>query len=212
MAQHKPDISALVGSRICHDLISPIGAIGNGMELMALSGLGGGAEMALINSSVGNANARIRFYRIAFGHSGAGHPVAITEVRDILRALSDGARVVFSSRHDRDIPRDQLRAIFLAMMCLESALPHGGEVTLEQRAAGGWRIAAAQAPGNAEVWARLTGYETGHETGHAPPASGGPAGGLGPGQVEFALLPRAVADLGRRLQVSPPDSALAICF
>jgi hypothetical protein len=36
--QDKPDLAALVGSRICHDLISPIGAIGNGVELLTLAG------------------------------------------------------------------------------------------------------------------------------------------------------------------------------
>jgi hypothetical protein len=36
--QDKPDIAALIGSRICHDLISPIGAIGNGVELLMMDG------------------------------------------------------------------------------------------------------------------------------------------------------------------------------
>ncbi len=62
------DLVALIGSRICHDLISPIGAIGNGIELIGLSGAGAGPEMALISESVTNAQARIRFYyRVAFG-------------------------------------------------------------------------------------------------------------------------------------------------
>ncbi len=48
----KPDLAALVGSRICHDLISPIGAIGNGVELMMMEGAAKGPEMALITESV----------------------------------------------------------------------------------------------------------------------------------------------------------------
>ena len=36
--QDKPDLAALIGSRICHDLISPIGAIGNGVELLMMDG------------------------------------------------------------------------------------------------------------------------------------------------------------------------------
>ena len=47
----KPDISALLGSRICHDLISPIGAISNGVELLMLDGLAKGPEMALVADS-----------------------------------------------------------------------------------------------------------------------------------------------------------------
>ena len=61
-------LTALVASRICHDLISPIGAIGNGVELLTMES--GGTlrpEFALISESVANANARIRLFRIAFG-------------------------------------------------------------------------------------------------------------------------------------------------
>ena len=43
----KPDIAALLGSRICHDLISPIGAISNGVELLMLDGVAKGPEMTL---------------------------------------------------------------------------------------------------------------------------------------------------------------------
>ncbi len=71
---HKPDLAALVGSRICHDLISPIGAIGNGVELVLLDAAVGGPEVTLIADSVSHANARIRFFRIAFGATGADQP------------------------------------------------------------------------------------------------------------------------------------------
>ena len=53
-----PDLSALIGSRICHDLISPIGAIGNGVELLMMEGRAG-PEVALIAESVAAANAQI---------------------------------------------------------------------------------------------------------------------------------------------------------
>ena len=59
--QDKPDLAALIGSRICHDLISPIGAIGNGVELMMMDGTAKTPELALIAESVANANARIRY-------------------------------------------------------------------------------------------------------------------------------------------------------
>ena len=69
--QDKPDLAALIGSRICHDLISPIGAIGNGVELMMMDGTAKTPELALIAESVANANARIRYFRVAFGSAGA---------------------------------------------------------------------------------------------------------------------------------------------
>ena len=62
---HDPtELAALIGSRICHDLVSPIGAIGNGVELLAMAGAAG-PEVRLIAESVAAANARIRFFRIA---------------------------------------------------------------------------------------------------------------------------------------------------
>jgi histidine phosphotransferase ChpT len=66
----QPDLAALIGSRICHDLISPIGAIGNGVELLLMEASGKGPELSLISESVAAANARIRFFRVAFGAAG----------------------------------------------------------------------------------------------------------------------------------------------
>ena len=70
MADSENDLAALIGSRICHDLISPIGAINNGLELVAMSGDVMSQEMELIAQSVENASARIRFFRVAFGSAG----------------------------------------------------------------------------------------------------------------------------------------------
>ncbi len=81
--RHKPDLAALLGSRICHDLISPLGAIGNGVELLAMSGQSG-PEMAMIEDSVRNANARIRFFRMAFGPASADQSASRTETLAIL--------------------------------------------------------------------------------------------------------------------------------
>jgi len=67
MALNGSRLNDLIGSRICHDLISPLGAIGNGVELLTMSGTSTAPEISLIAESVENANARIRFFRIAFG-------------------------------------------------------------------------------------------------------------------------------------------------
>ena len=74
--QDKPDLAALIASRICHDLISPLGAIGNGVELLAMEPGGTRPEMALISESVANANARIRFFRICFGQASSDQRIS----------------------------------------------------------------------------------------------------------------------------------------
>ncbi|MCZ2204123.1 histidine phosphotransferase ChpT [Bartonella sp. A05] len=63
------DLAALLCSRICHDLISPIGAIQNAMELYDEGGVDEDA-LQLVRSSVANASARLQFARLAFGYSG----------------------------------------------------------------------------------------------------------------------------------------------
>src|ERR1700755_2421458 len=65
-----PDLAALLCSRVCHDIISPVGAINNGLELLDEGGADGDA-MKLIRQSARNASARLQFARIAFGAAGS---------------------------------------------------------------------------------------------------------------------------------------------
>ena len=92
----KPDLAALIASRICHDLISPIGAIGNGVELLAMEPGAVRPEMALISESVANANARIRFFRISFGAASGDQRIARSEVMSVLTDLTRGGRVSYA--------------------------------------------------------------------------------------------------------------------
>ena len=87
-------LAALIASRICHDLISPIGAIGNGVELMIMDASGASSqEMALIIESAGHANARIRYFRIAFGLCAPDQRIGRGEVAGILQDLAAGGRL-----------------------------------------------------------------------------------------------------------------------
>ncbi|HMR60143.1 MAG TPA: histidine phosphotransferase, partial [Amaricoccus sp.] len=62
-----PDLSALVSARLCHDLISPMGAIRNGMELLQMApGEAQSPEHALIADSLETALAKLRYFRLAF--------------------------------------------------------------------------------------------------------------------------------------------------
>ena len=64
------DLAALLCSRVCHDIISPVGAINNGLELLDEGGADEDA-MKLIRTSARNASARLQFARIAFGAAGS---------------------------------------------------------------------------------------------------------------------------------------------
>ena len=64
------DLAALLSSKLCHDLISPVGAINNGLELLDEGGADADA-MNLIRNSARTASARLQFARIAYGAAGS---------------------------------------------------------------------------------------------------------------------------------------------
>lgn len=199
MTKMTQNIAALVGSRICHDLISPLGAIGNGMELLSLSGLPETPEMALINESIDNANARIRFFRVAFGFAGHGQLMPWAEIQSILSAISVGSRTSFDWQVDGNVARNEVRPVFLAIMCLEAALPFGGRIDVAQTGTQ-WVISGRGERLNIdqELWNSLSDDEQ-----QVDPS---------PAQVQFAILPAVVVDLGRNLTTEIGDQALHIRF
>ncbi|WP_347310224.1 histidine phosphotransferase family protein [Defluviimonas sp. SAOS-178_SWC] len=197
MSSDQPDVIALLGSRICHDLISPLSAIGNGVELLMMSGTVPGPELALISESVTNANARIRFFRIAYGAASPGQSVVRSEIRSILDDMTRGGRLSIDWQAPGNAARIEVKLAFLALQCLETALPYGGRVTI---AADGdaWRIGAEAAKMKVDenLWSRLTAPASGAEVAAA--------------HVQFLLFPAELARQGRRLtlQMSEPRIAM----
>jgi len=193
------DLNALIGSRICHDLISPLGAIGNGVELLNMSGTVDGPEMSLISESVENANARIKFFRVAFGAASAGQTLARGEVASILRDIGRDGRVVTDWQPQTDLARDQVKLAFLLILCLENALPRGGRITVNAvggewaLTAEGERIAFAE-----DLWALL--------------ASETEVTGLEAANVQFALAPLAAFAMGRKLDVQRSERLIRVRF
>lgn len=193
-----PDLAALVGSRICHDLVSPLGAIGNGIELMSMTG-GAGAEMDLVSESVENANARIRFFRLAFGSASEGQTLGAREVGAIAGDQRRGSRVTLAWRVEGDLERREAKLLLLALCCIESAA--GGSAEVEAgRTARGLRL-AARAPRlryEEALWGGLDGLGPAA----LPPAT----------QVHFALAPRLAAELGRPLRIERSEERVEIAF
>lgn len=185
MVQSNINIAALIGSRICHDLISPIGAINNGLELLSMSGDAPGPEMDLIQEGVGNASARIRFFRVAFGAAGE-QMMGRSEVVSILKDLMHGARLDVAWGPMDAQPRSRVRLAFLALLCVETAMPYGGRVEISQHE-DQWLL-----HGHADKLNMDTGLWEILATRDAPDD-------LRPAQVQFALLPLIAFDLGRRI-------------
>ena len=197
----KPDLAALLGSRICHDLISPIGAISNGLELLMMDGASGSSpELALISDSIANANARIRFFRVAFGATGGGDArIGRAEVTSILRDLTRGGRVLIHWETPLDLSRREVKLAFLSVLCLESAMPQGGTVHAE-RGEARWTL-RSEAPRlriEPDLWEVLSNPAAQIE--------------LGPAQVHFALLREELGRQHRRLTVDIRDGEVRLSF
>ncbi|CAN1522268.1 Histidine phosphotransferase ChpT, C-terminal [Paracoccaceae bacterium] len=182
----RPDVAALIASRICHDLISPIGAIGNGVELLGMDPRLQSPEMTLLSESVANATARIRFFRICFGAAGPDQRIARSEVISVLTDLSRGGRVSYAWTSPADLSRREVRLVFLLLQCMETALAYGGKVGVTHDEAG-WTI-LAEAPRlkiDPALWEVLTDARA--------------AVDIAAGQVHFALVPEELARQGRKL-------------
>ena len=84
------DLAALLCSRVCHDLISPVGAIVNGLEVLEEEKDEATKEFALdlIKSSAGTASKKLQFCRIAFGAAGsAGAQIDLGDAETISRGF-----------------------------------------------------------------------------------------------------------------------------
>jgi histidine phosphotransferase ChpT len=196
------ELTALLGSRICHDLISPLGAIGNGVELLAMSGAVAGPEMSLISESIDHANARIRYFRVAFGAAAAGQRMGRDEVMSVLRALSAGGRVSYAWNTPADLGRREVKLAFLCLMCAEAAMAWGGKLTVSADTADGpWEV-RGDAPRlrlDPPRWAILA-------AGDAAP------GEVAAADVQFVLAPLAAEDCGRRIAATLGETEIALRF
>jgi histidine phosphotransferase ChpT len=195
--QDRPDLTALIASRICHDLISPIGAIGNGVELLSMEPGAQSPEMTLLSESVANATARIRFFRICFGAAGPDQRIARSEVISVLTDLSRGGRVSYAWTSPADLSRREVRLALLLLQCVETALAYGGKVAVTCDDTG-WVILAeaSRLKVDPALWAVLTASH--------PPVE------IAAGQVHFALVPEELARQGRKLVTEISETGIRI--
>lgn len=192
-------LTDMIGSRICHDLISPIGAISNGVELMTMGNSGVGPELDLISESVDNANAKIRYFRIAFGAASPGQRIGRSEIVGILAEKQRDNRLLIDWQPDSDLDRTQVKLTFLLIMCFETAMPWGGRVTIN--AIGDqWAISgqADQLKIDPELWAGLT------QNGASETAK--------PATVHFPMAAMVANDIGRELRFESSATKIRVRF
>ena len=90
------EFAALLVSRVCHDLVSPVGAVMNGLEVLEdeRDAAMRADALQLVASSAEQAAARLQFARLAFGAAGsAGASLDLTEVGRIVKGLVEGSKI-----------------------------------------------------------------------------------------------------------------------
>lgn len=127
-------VMELLSSRVCHDLISPVTAINNGMELLE----DGDADMLadisdLLKNSASEGSSKLQYYRLAYGVGGDPNgEVGIGTAADLSAKLTahEKSSVVWPADPERMLPRLVIKsALNMVLMGIE-ALPRGGEITV----------------------------------------------------------------------------------
>jgi histidine phosphotransferase ChpT len=129
------EFSALLVSRVCHDLVGPLGAVVNGLEVLEDERDAAMREDALklVTSSANQALARIQFMRIAFGAAGsAGAELDLGEIGRLIDGLLDGGKVKLEWK----VPhaywgKDWAKLLMNATLLGADSLPRGGVVVVE---------------------------------------------------------------------------------
>lgn len=124
------DISTIIASRICHDNISPIGAIHNGLELISMTASLDvkSPEMGLIHDSCHDARARIEFFRVAFGTYQSGQLMDTSKVKMMAEEIYAAPRFSVTWNISAEIDRTWAQIVYLTLMCLERQLTLGGAI------------------------------------------------------------------------------------
>lgn len=126
------DLAALLCSRVCHDVISPVGAINNGLELLD----DGGADedaMDLIRTSAINASARLQFARIAFGAAGsAGVQIDTGDAQSVAENYMKNEKPTFTWTGPRAyLPKAQVKLLLNLILIANGSIPRGGSLDLK---------------------------------------------------------------------------------
>ena len=129
------DLAALLCSRVCHDVISPVGAIANGLELMDDPEIDDEMKktaLEMVKSSARTATAKLKFCRIAFGASGsAGALIDMSEAGEVAKGFmgDDKAKLEWNvPRENR--PKQEVKLLLNMLLMAITGIPRGGVVTV----------------------------------------------------------------------------------
>jgi histidine phosphotransferase ChpT len=128
------DLASLLCSRVCHDLISPTGAIVNGLEVLEEGNDAETKEFALdlIKKSAKTASARLQFCRLAFGAAGsAGAQIDTGDAETMARGfIEDKIKLTWNLQRVL-LPKNRVKLLLNMLIIAIGTIPRGGTLTID---------------------------------------------------------------------------------
>ncbi|MBR0697670.1 histidine phosphotransferase ChpT [Bradyrhizobium lablabi] len=144
------ELAALLCSRVCHDLISPVGAIVNGLEVLDDNPKPEDRDFALdlIRKSAKTASARLQFCRLAFGAAGSsGAQIDLGDAQAMAKGHIEDGKVTLTWNLPRLLlPKNRAKLLLNLLVIAQQTIPRGGTLTVDPVGEGegmGFRITAA---------------------------------------------------------------------
>jgi histidine phosphotransferase ChpT len=129
------DLAALLCSRVCHDVISPVGAIVNGLEVLEDENEASMRDFALdlIRKSARQASARLQFARLAFGAAGsAGASIDLGDAEQVARGMFQDDKITLSWEGARILlPKNKVKLLLNLIIIATHAIPRGGSIAVQ---------------------------------------------------------------------------------
>src|SRR5579862_9134824 len=129
------DLAALLCSRVCHDVISPVGAIVNGLEVLdeEKDAEMRGFALDLVKKSARTASARLQFCRLAFGAAGsAGAAIDTGDAEQVARGLLADEKTTLEWDVPRVLmPKNKVKLVLNLCLIAAAAIPRGGVITVK---------------------------------------------------------------------------------
>lgn len=127
-------LAALMCSKVCHDLISPVGALSNGVEVLAEDDDPEMREHALVllENSAAQAAAKLKFARLAYGTSGSrGTQIDLREAETAIKELHGGGKInIVWDAPAAPINKDALKVLLNLSSMACDTIPRGGNLDI----------------------------------------------------------------------------------
>jgi histidine phosphotransferase ChpT len=129
-------LSALMSSRLCHDLINPVGALSSGLEVLADPSMDETMKEAaidLIKTSAEKSVALLKYARLAYGASGGmGAELPFEEALSVLKGMFAWSKASLDWRIAPGYaPKDEVKALLVLTLAAADCAPRGGVVVVE---------------------------------------------------------------------------------